>query len=99
MNPIQNHKHKCSHEENNPFDMFAVKVCDDVKIVGHLPIDISRPTKYLLDRGAVFTVELTSTNYQQSRSRKFRNPSKSHCYNAWNSKKSSSYGKVQRNSP
>ena len=47
--------------------MFAIKVCDDVKIVGHLPIDISRPTMYLLDRGAVFTVEeLTSTNYRRS---------------------------------
>ena len=46
--------------------MFAIKVCDDVKIVGHLPMEISRPTKYLLDRGAVFTVELTSTNYRRS---------------------------------
>ena len=62
LNPIRNQKHKCSREENNLFDMFAVKVCDDVKIVGHLPIEISRPTKYLFDRGAVFTVELTSTN-------------------------------------
>ena len=35
-NPIPNQKFKCSHEENNPFDMFAIKVCDDVKIVGHL---------------------------------------------------------------
>ena len=46
--------------------MLAIKVCDDVKIVGHLPMEISRPTKYLLDRGAVFTVELTSTNYRRS---------------------------------
>ena len=60
--PIPNQKLKCSHEENNPFDMFAIKVCDDVKVAGHLPMEISRPTKYLLDRGAVFTVELTSTN-------------------------------------
>ena len=65
-NPIPNQKLKCSHEEKNPFDMFAIKVCDDVKIVGHLPMEISRPTKYLLDRGAVFTVELTSTNYRRS---------------------------------
>ena len=40
--------------------MFAIKVCDGVKIVGHLAMEISIPTKYLLDRGAVFTVELTS---------------------------------------
>ena len=44
--------------------MFVIKVCDDVKIVGHLSIEISRPKKYLLDRGAVFTIELTFTNYR-----------------------------------
>ena len=43
--------------------MFAINVCDDVKIVGHLSVEMSRPTKYFLDRGAIFTVELTSTNY------------------------------------
>ena len=46
--------------------MFAIKVCDDVKIVRHLPMEIPRLTKYLLDRGAVFIVELTSTNYRRS---------------------------------
>ena len=46
--------------------MFPIKVCDDVKIVGHIPLEISRPTKYLFDRGAFFTVELTSTNYRRS---------------------------------
>ena len=50
----------------NLFDMFAIKLCDNVRIVGHFPMDISRPTKYLLDRVAVFTVELTSTNYPRS---------------------------------
>ena len=44
--------------------MFVIKVCDDVKIIGHLSIEISRPKKYLLDRGAVFTTELTFTNYR-----------------------------------
>ena len=65
-NPIPNHKLKCFHEEKYLFDMFAIKVCDDVKIEGHLPMEISRLTKHLLDRGAVFTVELTSTNYRRS---------------------------------
>ena len=46
--------------------MFPIKVCDDVKIVGHIPLEISRSTKYLFDRGAFFTVELTSTNYRRS---------------------------------
>ena len=62
----RNQKRKCFHEENNLFDMFAIRVCDDVKIVGHLPMKIPRPTKCLLDSGAVFTVELTSTNYRRS---------------------------------
>ena len=65
-NPIPNQKLKCSHIENNLFDMFPIKVCDDVKIVGHILLEISRPTKYLSDRGAFFTVELTSTNYRRS---------------------------------
>ena len=29
----RNQKRKCFHEENNLFDMFAIRVCDDVKIV------------------------------------------------------------------
>ena len=65
-NPIPNQKLKCTHEGNNPFNMFGIKICDDVKIVGHLPMEISRSAKYLLDRGAVFTVEVTSTNYRRS---------------------------------
>ena len=62
----RNQKRKCFHEENNLFDMFAIRVCDDVKIVGHLQMKIPRPTKCLLDSGAVFTVELISTNYRRS---------------------------------
>ena len=62
-NPIPNQKLKCSHEENN---LFAITVCDNVKIVGHLSLEISRPTKYLLDIGSFFTVELTSINYQRA---------------------------------
>ena len=39
-NPIPNQKLKCTHEGNNPFNMFAIKVCHDVKIAGHLPMEI-----------------------------------------------------------
>ena len=58
---------KCLHEVDNPFDMFAVKVClttDDEMIVGHLPMEISRITKFLIDRGADVLAKLTSTNYR-----------------------------------
>ena len=60
---------KCLHEVDNPFDMFAVKVClttDDEMIVGHLPMEISRITKFLIDRGANVSAKLTSTNYRRS---------------------------------
>ena len=55
----------CRHEENNPFGYFAISVCDKNTgaIVGHLPIEISRPIKFLLDRGAMIFATLTSTNY------------------------------------
>ena len=58
----------CYFEKNNSFDPFAIKVCDQEtnKIVGHLPREISRITKFLLDRNAVVTTELTSSHYRRS---------------------------------
>ena len=55
----------CRHEEDNPFDFFAIKICmkNTGVTVGHLPMEISRPTKFLLERGATEFVKLTSTNY------------------------------------
>ena len=37
---------KCTHEEDNPYDIFSMKVCkpDSDEIVGHLPKEISRMT-------------------------------------------------------
>ena len=35
-------------------------------IVGHLPREISRPTKYLLDQGAIVTATITSGHYRKS---------------------------------
>ena len=42
------------HEEGNSFDRFAIKVCkkDKNEIMDYLPMEISRVTKFLLDRGA-----------------------------------------------
>ena len=58
----------CFHEEGNTFDRFAIKVCEKDKneIVGHLPMEISRVTKFLLDRGANVFAKLTSTHYGRS---------------------------------
>ena len=51
--------------------MFAIKTClidenGKKQIVEHLPLELSPFTKYLLDRGAIVTVKLTSTHYRRS---------------------------------
>ena len=47
-----------------------MKICRDAEfhpqIVGHLPLEISRFTKCLLDRGATITATFSSTYYQRS---------------------------------
>ena len=49
-NPVESECLDCGHKKENPYDYFAIKTCQkDGKIVGHLPVEISRPTKYLLD--------------------------------------------------
>ena len=57
----------CIHERGNAFDSFSVKtVCaDDNAIVGHLPREISCPTKYLLDRGAIVKAIITCSYYRR----------------------------------
>ena len=58
----------CFHEEGNTFDRFAIKVCEKDKneIVGNLPMEISRVTKCLQDRGANVSAKLTRTHYRKS---------------------------------
>ena len=58
----------CFHEEGNTFDRFAIKVCkkDKNEIVGHLPMEISRVTKFLLETGANVYGELTSAHDRRS---------------------------------
>ena len=42
----------CFHEKNNTFDVFAIKACkEDGMIVDHLPRELSRTLKFILDRG------------------------------------------------
>ena len=57
----------CSHEDDNPFDIFAIQTCDENgATVGHLPRELSRVSKFLLDRGAVISAKLSSTRYRRS---------------------------------
>ena len=54
----------CSQDFGNVFDVFAIK--PDGKVVGHLPREISRATKFLLDRNAQISVILTSADCRRS---------------------------------
>ena len=57
----------CSHNFSNVFDVFAIKPCKpDGAVVGHLPGEISRATKFLLDQRVQISAILTSTDYQRS---------------------------------
>ena len=55
------------HERGHPFDLFAIAIKKTTgETVGHLPVENSRVTKYLMDRGARFTVVFTSSQYPVS---------------------------------
>ena len=64
--PLQ--KLNCFFEEDNPFNLFAIKVCEIGKTtaVGHLPREISRATKFFIDQGGRLPVTLTSEHYRRS---------------------------------
>ena len=66
--PEPNQILNCYYLNDNAFDRFATKVCESGKEipVGHLPKEISRVTKYMLDRGATATATLTSEHYRRS---------------------------------
>ena len=65
--PKENEKLDCLHEPGNTFDRFAIKTVDENgEIVGHLPKEISRVTKYLLDRGFTMYCKLSSQHYRRS---------------------------------
>ena len=59
----------CYHEKNNTYDRYAIMTCEigkDEIPVGHLPMEISRVTKFFIDRGATVTAELTRKYYRRS---------------------------------
>ena len=54
----------CSYDFSNVFDVYAIKTCKpDGKVVVHLPCEISRAAKFLLDRAAQILAILTSADY------------------------------------
>ena len=65
--PVIEEELKCAHEVGNEYDVFSIKTCQGSrKTVGHLPREISRETKFLLDRGATVNAKLSSDHYRKS---------------------------------
>ena len=57
----------CSHDFGNVFHVFAIKTCKpNATVVGHLPRESLRSTKFLFDRGVQISAILTSTDYRRS---------------------------------
>ena len=57
---------ECLHQENNPYYVFSIKVCKSnnaQSVVGHLPMEISRITKFMLQRGARVQAMVTGKHY------------------------------------
>ena len=64
--PALNEQLHCLQEPGNDYDVFSIKTCKpDKTTVGHLPREISRPTKFLLDRGAEIVAEIESSHYRR----------------------------------
>ena len=67
--PKENELLECSHEKDNPYDSFSIKVFkpdSPAEIVGHLPMKISRITKFIIDRGAQVAVKIRGRHYRRS---------------------------------
>ena len=60
---------ECLHEENNPYDVFFIKVCKSnnaQSAVGHLLMEILRITKFILYRSAKVQATVTGKHYHRS---------------------------------
>ena len=65
--PVIEEELKCAHEVGNEYDVFSIKTCQGSwKTMGHLPREISRATKFLLDRSATVNAKLSSAHYRKS---------------------------------
>ena len=63
---------RCSHERNNIYDRYAIAANKRLRghladsIMGHLPRDISRATRFFLLRGEMVYLKGTDENYHRS---------------------------------
>ena len=65
--PEEGKKLMCENEENNKYDLFAIKMCRslDRKTVDYLPTEISRITRFIVARGAIVEAQLTAAHYRR----------------------------------
>ena len=65
--PEEDKKLMCEHEENNKYDLLAIKMCRslDRKTVGYLPIEILTITRFTVARGAIAEAQLTTAHYRR----------------------------------
>ena len=65
--PAMNGQLHCLQEPDNDYDVFSIKTCKlDETTVDHLPREISRSTKFLLDCVAEIVAEIESSHYRSS---------------------------------
>ena len=59
---------KCSHKEDNLYDIFSMKVCksDNDEIADHLAMQISSITKFTMAGGLSVTLEIIGKYHQRS---------------------------------
>ena len=60
---------ECSYEKDNSYDSFSIKVFkldSPVEIIGHLSMEISQITKFIMDSGAQVAVKLRGRHYRRS---------------------------------
>ena len=63
---------RCSHERNNIYDRYAIVANKRLRgrladsIIGHLPREISRATRFFLLRGGMVHLKVTDENYRRS---------------------------------
>ena len=68
-NPKEDELLECSHEKDNLYDSFSIKVFkpdSPAEIIGHLPMETSRITKFIIDRGAQVAVKIRGRHYRRS---------------------------------
>ena len=68
MKPEEGELLKCSHEEDNLYDIFSIKVYKSGtdEIAGHLPMPINRITKFMMAGGISVTLKIIGKYHRRS---------------------------------